>query len=87
MLMYGVDDIRLFYENDLRFLEQFSAVKILVSWLRELVDVPVAPAKLASRPPHGGLRGRLGRAAARRRRTPTTTPSSTSRSRRTVPTA
>jgi phenylalanyl-tRNA synthetase alpha chain len=23
MLMYGVDDIRLFYENDLRFLEQF----------------------------------------------------------------
>jgi phenylalanyl-tRNA synthetase alpha chain len=24
MLKYGVDDIRLFYENDLRFLEQFS---------------------------------------------------------------
>ena len=24
MLMYGVDDIRQFYENDLRFLEQFS---------------------------------------------------------------
>jgi phenylalanyl-tRNA synthetase alpha chain len=23
MLWYGVDDIRLFYENDLRFLEQF----------------------------------------------------------------
>jgi len=23
MLRYGVDDIRLFYENDLRFLEQF----------------------------------------------------------------
>jgi phenylalanyl-tRNA synthetase alpha chain len=23
MLKYGVDDIRLFYENDLRFLEQF----------------------------------------------------------------
>jgi phenylalanyl-tRNA synthetase alpha chain len=23
MLKYGVEDIRLFYENDLRFLEQF----------------------------------------------------------------
>jgi len=23
LLKYGVDDIRLFYENDLRFLEQF----------------------------------------------------------------
>jgi phenylalanyl-tRNA synthetase alpha chain len=24
MLRYGIDDIRLFYENDLRFLRQFS---------------------------------------------------------------
>jgi phenylalanyl-tRNA synthetase alpha chain len=24
MLRYGVDDIRLFYENDLRFLRQFA---------------------------------------------------------------
>jgi phenylalanyl-tRNA synthetase alpha chain len=24
MLKYGVDDIRLFYENDLRFLRQFA---------------------------------------------------------------
>jgi phenylalanyl-tRNA synthetase alpha chain len=24
MMKYGVDDIRLFYENDLRFLEQFA---------------------------------------------------------------
>jgi phenylalanyl-tRNA synthetase alpha chain len=23
MVRYGIDDIRLFYENDLRFLEQF----------------------------------------------------------------
>ena len=38
MLSYGVDDIRLFYENDLRFLEQ-SAVKVLLSWLREFVAV------------------------------------------------
>jgi phenylalanyl-tRNA synthetase alpha chain len=26
MLKYGVDDIRLFYENDLRFLDQFPAL-------------------------------------------------------------
>ena len=26
MLKYGVDDIRMFYENDLRFLEQFPVV-------------------------------------------------------------
>ena len=24
MLKYGVDDIRLFYENDMRFIEQFK---------------------------------------------------------------
>ncbi len=24
MLRYGVDDLRLFFENDLRFIEQFS---------------------------------------------------------------
>jgi phenylalanyl-tRNA synthetase alpha subunit len=24
MLRYGVDDLRLFYENDLRFLRQFA---------------------------------------------------------------
>jgi hypothetical protein len=24
MLKYGIDDIRLFFENDMRFLEQFS---------------------------------------------------------------
>ncbi|MCX7846774.1 MAG: phenylalanine--tRNA ligase subunit alpha, partial [bacterium] len=24
MLKYGIDDIRLFYENDVRFLEQFA---------------------------------------------------------------
>ena len=26
LLMHGVDDIRLFYENDLRFLDQFPAL-------------------------------------------------------------
>ena len=41
MLRYGVDDIRLFYENDLRFLEQFPLLECrsCVSWLRDFVDV------------------------------------------------
>jgi len=26
MLRYGIDDIRLFFENDLRFLQQFPAL-------------------------------------------------------------
>ena len=39
MLKYGVDDIRLFYENDLRFPGAVSAVKVLLSWLREFVAV------------------------------------------------
>ena len=26
MLKYGIDDIRLFYENDIRFLKQFSSL-------------------------------------------------------------
>ena len=26
MLLYGIDDIRMFYENDIRFLQQFSAM-------------------------------------------------------------
>jgi phenylalanyl-tRNA synthetase alpha subunit len=26
MLKYGVEDIRLFYENDIRFLEQFPSL-------------------------------------------------------------
>ena len=25
MLLYGIEDIRMFYENDLRFLKQFSS--------------------------------------------------------------
>ena len=45
MVRYGVDDIRLFFQGDLRFLEQFS-VKIPFSWLKELVDVPVEAARL-----------------------------------------
>jgi phenylalanyl-tRNA synthetase alpha subunit len=25
-LLYGIEDIRMFYENDIRFLQQFSAM-------------------------------------------------------------
>ena len=39
LLKWGVEDIRLFYENDLRFLEQFGLMKVLLSWIREFVDV------------------------------------------------
>ena len=44
MLRYGVNDLRLFFENDLRFLRQFRAaerMKFPYSWLREWVDVAV----------------------------------------------
>ena len=37
LLKYQVEDIRLFYDNDLRLLEQFPVVKIQVSWLRDYV--------------------------------------------------
>ena len=47
LLAHRVDDIRAFYENDLRFLEQFAVVKILVSWLKEYVDIPVSIDQLA----------------------------------------
>jgi phenylalanyl-tRNA synthetase alpha chain len=26
MLLYGIEDIRMFYENDIRFLQQFSSI-------------------------------------------------------------
>ena len=49
MLKYGVDDIRLFYENDLRFLEQFPHwMKVLLSWLRDFVDVAASPEEIAA---------------------------------------
>ena len=44
MLKYGVDDIRLFYENDLRFLEQFPLMKVLA----------VLAARVRGRPGHAG---------------------------------
>ena len=63
MLKYGVDDIRLFYENDLRFLEQFPlSMKILLSWLREFVDVPGTAEEIAAHDVGARLRGRRHRA-------------------------
>ncbi len=59
ILRYQVEDIRLFFENDLRFLEQFPVLShvtdlSVVSWLRDFVDVTVPPDRLA----HDlGLRG------------------------------
>ena len=47
ILRYGIEDIRLFYENDLRFLEQFRVMKVPLSWLREYVEVTVEPERLA----------------------------------------
>ena len=55
MVRHGIDDIRLFYENDLRFLEQFARMKVPLSWLREFVDVPVEPR--AARPRTSTLAG------------------------------
>ena len=55
MLKWDVGDIRLFYENDLRFLGQFVAMKILYSWLRDFVDVPDGPAELGRRMSLRGL--------------------------------
>ena len=82
MLKYGVDDIRLFYENDLRFLEQFPADE----------GPALLAARVRRRPRHAGgdrrddvgarLRRRRHRAARRRR-----CACSTSRSPPTGPTA
>ena len=37
MLMHGIPDLRLYYENDLRFLEQFW-MRVPETWLREYCD-------------------------------------------------
>ena len=52
MLRYGVNDLRLFFENDLRFLRQFRAferMKIPYGWLAEWVKVPVAARRSSAR--------------------------------------
>ena len=56
MLKWEVDDIRLFYENDLRFLEQFGPLmKVLLSWIRDFVDVPGTAEEIGRRMSMRGL--------------------------------
>ena len=81
MVRHGIDDIRLFYENDLRFLEQFARMKVPLSWLREYVDVEVEPRRLAEDLTAAGLAVDAIETRGRRR------PSSTSTSPRTASTA
>ena len=78
MLKWDVDDIRLFYENDLRFLEQFSRMKILYSWLRDFVDVPDGPAETRPR----GCRCAAWRSKGSSRRRPATSRRASPRRRR-----
>ncbi len=40
MLKHGIPDLRLYYENDLRFLEQFT-MRVPLPWLREYCDPPL----------------------------------------------
>ena len=51
MLRYGVNDLRLFFENDLRFLRQFGAAEAMQlseAWLREWANPSWDSATLAS---------------------------------------
>ena len=38
MLKHGIPDLRLYFENDLRFLEQFGMMRVPLTWLREYCD-------------------------------------------------
>ena len=62
MLKYGIEDIRHFYTNDVRFLDQFKAVEdrggvMLISneWLKDYVDAGVAIEDLAERITRTGI--------------------------------
>ena len=55
MLRHDVDDIRAFYDNDLRLPGAVPLVKVPVSWLRELVDVRASPDEIAERLGVSGL--------------------------------
>ena len=54
-LKYGFPDLRMLYDNDLRFLEQFPCVKVPVSWLRDYVAFDLPLAELAERLVLSGL--------------------------------
>ena len=87
LLKWDVDDIRLFYENDLRFLEQFGPVKVLLSWIREFVDVPGTPRRSARGCRCAASRSKGSSRSTRRSAWSTTTRSSISTSPRTGPIA
>ena len=58
MLRYGVNDLRLFFENDLRFLRQFAMkrpMKFSEHWLRTLGDPPLDAAALCDALTMAGL--------------------------------
>ena len=66
MIRYGINDIRLFYENDVRFLNSFRPMKVTLNWLKQYVDFNWSPEELARAAHHARSRSR-GRAEARRR--------------------
>ena len=48
-LKHGVSDLRLMYENDLRFLEQFGSMRLPLLWLHDYCDPGLPAAELATR--------------------------------------
>ena len=57
MLRYGLDDLRLFFNNDLRFLRQFAerGVRFSLAWLRERAGRPLEAAEIDHRLTMAGL--------------------------------
>ena len=48
MLRHGVPDLRLFFENDVRFLEQFGCMRVPLTWLRATATPASAPRRSPS---------------------------------------
>jgi phenylalanyl-tRNA synthetase alpha chain len=87
MLRYGIPDIRLLYDTDVRFLEQFAEARMNISyrWLQSTGARPRADAAAGRRPARDARRaGRRGR---RHRRGRCATSSSAASSRRAHPNA
>ena len=59
LLKYEIDDIRLFFDNDLRFLQQFArparAMKISFRWLKEFVETELDARAVADRLTNAGI--------------------------------
>ena len=67
MLRHGVPDLRRFFDNDVRVLEQFS-MRVPYSWLREYCDPGVEPGAARRAAGDDRHRGRAGRRGRRRPR-------------------